>query len=163
MSEEKTKMCPKCGTENKSTDSFCAECGEKLNNNEVYIKSEKAYRRPFTCHVIIDFILFCIFTFGISFWLMMVIPSFIGELSSKVYSSSEIDNAQNIMHQIYYLASNANTRIIDVSVSLYLILGAIIGLLLVFSIWSVIRYNRIEKRIIDTQELVAELKDKIKE
>lgn len=170
-----TIKCPKCGAENDVNDNFCQECGTNLKNSIMEEKPDattttkephknnKIYKPPFMCHVIIDFILYSIFTFGASFWLAMMIPLFTEEASSKVYSPSEIDNADNIMHQIYYLASNANTRIMDESIAIYMIFGAVIGLLLVFSIWSVVKYNKLEKRIIDTQELIVELKAKIKE
>lgn len=175
----KTIKCLKCGTENGINDSFCAECGTPLPKNpneksnieektdatstKENVEIGKIYKRPFICHVIVEFILYSIFVFGVSFWFAILIPEFASETNKNLYSSSEIDNAANIMHQIYYLASNANARIINESLVTYTIFGAISGLLLVFSIWSVLRYNRLEKRIIDTQELIVELRSKIKE
>lgn len=148
MSEEKeTIRCPKCDTENSIDDKFCKECGNSLviTENQINVNT---WKRPATYPYIIEiiFFLFCSFCA----WFVCSIQM-LDKVIPPEHSATTIENAETILQQIYYLGENTNIYFVRV---FYLI--AILGALLVaLAIWSVFKFNRIEKRIIETQEMIS--------
>lgn len=144
--EKEAIKCPKCGTENSTDDKFCQKCGSRLVIPENQINTN-TWKRPATYPYIIEiiFFLFCSFcawfVCSIQIWNKVVPPE---------HSATTIENAETILQQIYYLGENTNIYFVR---GFYLI--AILGALLAaFAIWSIFKFNRLERRIIETQEMI---------
>lgn len=135
MSEETIK-CLKCGTENKKTDKFCGECGEKLNNITTEEKAKKIFKRKYVTEFlsVVELITFLITTFIISAVIVFLSPNILKDASSG-------DNT--VFGQLYssILTSFQGTSILT-------------AIVFVFIIFGIFKFNRIEKRIIETQDLI---------
>lgn len=151
MSEEKeTIRCPKCGTENSTDDKFCKECGKNLSKY-IYNKNEKltkALMFPTIIEIIAYFILAAIIIFGIATTLA---PS----LDSCSFNTS---TEGNVFQQIYDLTGNVGFLVEKVgnnlTFSFFILSSVLLGLITAFVLWSVFKFNRIERRIIETQEMI---------
>lgn len=155
MTEEKRKItCPKCGVENNNGDMFCSECGTSLNIEKEIPKSKKIccnkWQEPIRYPWIVELIFFSILTGGVGY---EIAKGFTNFLSPK-YSYSDIDNANTIWQQTYYVASNSEAYVKELIGAFIIVCIVFGGLLLVLSIWNIFKFNQIEKRIIETQEMI---------
>lgn len=143
MSEE-TIRCPKCGTENSTDDKFCQECGKNLSKY-IYNKNEKltkALMFPFLVEIVGFLIIAIVIAIALGLFLFLFPNNF------------TITSGQNttILDQIYNNVTNYGSTVC-------LFLGGLIGAMFVFCIWSVFKFNRLERRIIETQEMIISKKE----
>jgi ribosomal protein L37E len=134
MTEEKeTIKCSKCGTENNINDKFCQECGSALSSNSQNYKQIE--KMPFLFPSILEILIFIILSAIITFCSALFFTAYLIDLSTY--------NKETVFEQIYSAVSISGTGI-----------GIVIGILFVFILWSVFKFNRLEKRIIETQEMI---------
>ena len=137
MSDETIK-CPKCGLENSRKDNFCQSCGAKLkeivNDN---IKTKALQQIQTKKNLMFSFVTEIIAFFTIVFF-TSVAPVFhvVDVLQTR------ISNTDNVFEQLY-----ASITFVEQSIVI------VIGLLFVFALWSVFKFNRIEQRIVEMQNL----------
>ena len=146
--EEKI-VCQKCGTENNRDDIFCQECGSRLKSIQTN-NTTNNWNSPFMYPSLIEIILFIVYSVITGF---LIGQLFSNSLTPK-YSISNIDNANSIMQQIYYIASNTDSHVVDLAIMFMVTITVLGGLFLVITNWSLFKFNRIEKRIIETQEMI---------
>lgn len=151
-----TKLrCPKCGAKNDEGDSFCSECGSSLNTGA--IKKEcrnihySRWEKPFNYPLFVEIIFYTLLTVGMT---IFAIVFFMTDALSPEYSSADIKNADSIFEQIYYMSSNSEHLISDLGGRLFLGMGITVGILFIIAFWCVFKFHQIEKRIIETQEMV---------
>ena len=138
-------------------------------NENTEIKKQnykKEWKRPFILPAFFEEILLLICGGGISFLMFVIFPETINifmwnkyTMVHKYYSNSDIDNAKNIWHQIYYIASNTDKQIDNLSFCIFALIGILLGLLILFLVWSIFKYSRIERRIVETQSMIQDLKN----
>lgn len=141
MSEENIR-CPKCGSENTFDSNsqnklYCRECGKKLS--KYVLTNENSAKRlmfPFIVEII-------------AFLIVAIIFSIIFGACTAYLSAS--------FHPVNYDRDIINFQSIQDTLSLFGILissfiGALIGAMFIFCNWSVFKFNRLEKRILELQE-----------
>lgn len=150
MAEEKI-VCPKCGTENSTDDKYCKECGTHLleetnkeDKTEHKTTKTKTWQPPELVPFIVELIFFVILFVAIFFAMM---NDFLGSSFQGKYNVSE---AETIFQQIYYTVSNTEICLR----MLIVVIFTILVILIVLVIWSVFKFNRIERRIVETQEMI---------
>ena len=153
MSDKNIK-CPECGSEitTNKTEGKTAETKEKGNIRK---------RKPFLFPSLFEMLVFLIFSGFLCYKLNALTPEITKSLKSSIhyslYSSNQIDNADTIFQQVYYLISNTEVQtkyVLAWMAIIFWILIILLVLLSIFSIWSIFKYNRIERRIVETQELI---------
>lgn len=150
MSEEKeTIRCPKCGTENSTDDKFCKECGNSLSDN-IYKETRTTWKKPPLSFSIVEIIAYFILAAIITFCIFIKLYPLLDNCS---FNTSTADN--NVFQQIYDLTGNVGFLVEKVGTNLICSLIILFGLITAFAIWSVFKFNRIERRIIETQEMIS--------
>jgi hypothetical protein len=149
MAEEKI-VCPKCGTENSTDDKYCKECGtllleetNKEDKTEHKTTKTKTWQSPELVPFIVELIFFVILFVAIFF-------AKINDFSSFFEGKYNVSEAETIFQQIYYTVSNTEICLRMLIVAIFTILV----ILIVLVIWSVFKFNRIERRIVETQEMI---------
>ena len=106
---------------------FCSECGTKINKNDKFCQNCGKH-----------------FSTGA----MKSMFSIIGEIILFLIISSifVIPCAKAVIEDLYHYVLRGN------GIFLGLAVGFSAGLLFIFALWSVIKFNRLEKRIIELQE-----------
>jgi UDP-N-acetylmuramyl pentapeptide phosphotransferase/UDP-N-acetylglucosamine-1-phosphate transferase len=90
---------------------------------------------PFLFPSILEILIFIILSAIITFCSALFFTAYLIDLSTY--------NKETVFEQIYSAVSISGTGI-----------GIVIGILFVFILWSVFKFNRLEKRIIETQEMI---------
>lgn len=142
--EQKTIKCPKCGTENSTDDKFCQECGKNLAKY-IYNKNEKL-----TKVVMFPTIIEIIVCFVIA--IVLIICSVAANPPFIDFNTDTTDG--NVFQQIYDLTGNVGFLVEKIGANLSLCLSILFGLITAFILWGVFKFNRIERRIIETQEMI---------
>lgn len=160
MAEEKeTIKCPKCGTENSIENTYCENCGQKLDvtKKEIKVQKEtnKKVKNPFL-ETIFFFIFSLVTSVLIILFSMFKFTAFevwsILE-SGKIYSRTDIyDNATSLLDQIFMISSNADLHIRTAEVDILIGIIVLFAFLSCFIIWGIFKFNRIEKRILELQD-----------
>ncbi len=134
MSKE-TIMCPKCGIENSTDDTFCKECGSRLKDNTESDKiiHLKNYKNPCS---FIELLSYCIIVFLFATVLSYLI---VGKFASTI-DKLDKSTVENVFQQIY----NA-IEIVGCGVSICI--GAVISL-------SVVSYIRINQKLNDIYKML---------
>ncbi len=145
--EQKTIKCPKCGTENSSNDKFCQECGNSLIIPPKSQTNVNKFKSPIVYPYILEIIyfIFC----SLAAWLVCNIQIW-DKVIPPEHTAETINNAETMFQQLYYLGDNTNIYFVRV----FYIIAILGGLLVALAIWSVFKFNRIERRIIETQEMI---------
>lgn len=159
--EKETIKCPKCGRENCIENTYCENCGQKLDVTKKEIKvqkkTNKKVKNPF-----LETIFFFVFSL-VTFVLMILFSIFKFTAfkvwsvleSGKMYSRTDIyDNATSLLDQIFMISSNADLHIRTAEVDILTGIIVLFALLSCFIIWGIFKFNRIEKRILELQELI---------
>lgn len=131
MTDDKIK-CSKCGTENKSSDSFCADCGNKLKQNAK--SHSEVTQKPLLFQYVIEIILFSIFTLFITTFPLYEIKILMKDIVRQ--------ESYTVFQQIYEAVFLSGEGI-----------SIILGLIVSFILWNLFKLNRIERRIIEIQKL----------
>lgn len=143
MTEGKgTITCSKCGAENNADNMFCQECGNKLKVNSVSYKQMN--KKPFVLPSIVEMIIFSALGFIIT---AISVCWMLESLKDHARGFDELLGIQAggeaLLQQIYRAVEFSGEGT-----------GFVIGIVLTFIIWGVFKFNRLEKRIIELQELI---------
>lgn len=134
---EETIKCPKCGTENSTDDKYCKECGKNLSS---YILPKESLTKALLFPVALEIITFLVVAIICGFAFGYFVVRFPSEI--PMYNDS------STLLQLIYDEQN------KLGITLCLFLGSLIGAMVVFCTWSVFKFNRIERRIVETQEMI---------
>lgn len=157
------KKCPKCGVENSIDRKFCKECGVKLEIENEKNNLNDNWKKPFIYHWLVEIIFFIGCSIGALFLILNILsPLFLSHGLSRAYSNNDIyENADSIWQQIFYVSCNSNTMLDDLAnmvnsfSQINLMIDLIILVVLIFfTIWNIFKFSRLEKRIIETQEMI---------
>ena len=156
MSEEKM-FCPNCGSECERTEKFCGNCGAVITTDEkeksqiarsvkYELKNKKAHVTP----IIIDYIGYLIGVVIIS----VAIGIFLIGMTEGISDLSGGDS--NVFQQIY-------NHITAVGSALGMGISAALGLIFIFVLFALSRFNNIQRQINETQDLICKQLDIINE
>lgn len=137
MTEEMIR-CPKCGTENNVQDCYCKECGNSIKKNNYIEEIENSVNPCFT-EIITFLIIAIIFAIGFGIFAGWVF------YESKLIIDSDYMTLQDIILDHIDFAKG----------EIILMIGVLIGAMFVFCNWSIIKFNRIEKRLAKIQNTIS--------
>lgn len=156
MSEEMIK-CPKCGADCKQGEKFCGSCGAVITTDETEMKQnahstkyELKNKRTKVTPIIIDYIGYIIVVFIISVAIGICLMGAIEGISDLS------GNNGNVFQQLY-------NHITAVGSILGMSISSIFGLIFIFVLFALSRFNNIQRQINETQDLICKQLDIINE
>lgn len=155
-----TVRCTNCGTENivDKDNKLCKECGKDLSKyvQKEVIKKIKKIKSPISFFKEITlFIIFMLAIGGLIFGMFSNIFDYV--LNKKHWGAEE---EQNILHSIYYMADNIDNYMQNMPIALNVAFALIISILFILGIWSIFKFNRIEKNIFEIKEILTKENNK---
>ena len=135
--EQKTIKCPKCGTENDGNNNFCQLCGAKIKENITVDNQSKSNKKNIKKNLMFSFI-----TEIVAFLIIVAFTAGFPVLEIIDVIGNRISDTENVYEQLYL-------SILFVEQSVVIL----IGLLFILALWSVFKFNRIEQRIVEMQNL----------